>query len=35
MRQGDDDEAAGFFRIVLELEPEDPLATQYFSQMGN
>ncbi|GHV60053.1 hypothetical protein AGMMS49587_00330 [Spirochaetia bacterium] len=31
MRQGDDDEAAGFFRIVLELEPEDPLAAQFFA----
>jgi tetratricopeptide (TPR) repeat protein len=31
MRQGDDDEAAAFFRIVQELEPEDPLAAQYFA----
>jgi tetratricopeptide (TPR) repeat protein len=31
MRQGDDDEAAAFFRIVLELEPEDPLAAQFFA----
>jgi tetratricopeptide (TPR) repeat protein len=32
MRQGDDDEAAAFFRIVLELEPDDPLAAQFFSR---
>jgi tetratricopeptide (TPR) repeat protein len=31
MRQGDDDEAAAFFRTVLELEPEDPLAAQFFA----
>jgi Flp pilus assembly protein TadD len=29
MRSGDDDEAAAFFRTVLELEPEDPLAAAY------
>ncbi|MDR3248301.1 MAG: tetratricopeptide repeat protein [Treponema sp.] len=31
MRAGNEKEAAGFFRTVLELEPEDPLARQYFS----
>jgi tetratricopeptide (TPR) repeat protein len=30
MKSGDDDEAAGFFRTVLELEPGDPLARRYF-----
>jgi tetratricopeptide (TPR) repeat protein len=29
MRNGDDDEAAAFFRTVLELEPEDPVAAAY------
>ncbi|WP_245534768.1 tetratricopeptide repeat protein [Treponema primitia] len=29
LRKGDDDEAAGFFRTVLELEPEDPVAREY------
>jgi Flp pilus assembly protein TadD len=29
MKNGDDDEAAAFFRTVLELEPEDPLAAAY------
>ncbi|MDR2071567.1 MAG: tetratricopeptide repeat protein [Treponema sp.] len=28
MRKGDNDEAAAFFRTVLELEPEDPIALQ-------
>jgi tetratricopeptide (TPR) repeat protein len=30
LRSGDDDEAAGFFRTVLDLEPEDPIALEYF-----
>jgi Flp pilus assembly protein TadD len=34
MRAGKEQEAAGFFRTVLELEPEDPLARQYFSTGG-
>jgi Flp pilus assembly protein TadD len=29
MKSGDDDEAAGFFRTVLELEPGDPVARRY------
>ncbi|GHV45934.1 hypothetical protein AGMMS49546_33010 [Spirochaetia bacterium] len=35
MRQGDDAEAAAFFRIVLELEPDDPLAAQYFAGLNS
>ncbi|GHU69721.1 hypothetical protein FACS189450_03050 [Spirochaetia bacterium] len=31
LRQGYDDEAADFFRIVQELEPDDPLAAQFFA----
>jgi hypothetical protein len=31
MRNGDDDEAAAFFRTVLELEPGDPIAREFFS----
>ncbi|GHV75595.1 hypothetical protein AGMMS49942_04160 [Spirochaetia bacterium] len=31
MRNGEDDEAAAFFRTVLELEPEDPVALEFFS----
>jgi Flp pilus assembly protein TadD len=30
LRRGEDDEAAAFFRTVLELEPEDPVALEYF-----
>jgi tetratricopeptide (TPR) repeat protein len=30
LRDGDDSEAAAFFRTVLELEPEDPVARNYF-----
>ncbi|MDR1249941.1 MAG: tetratricopeptide repeat protein [Treponema sp.] len=30
LRRGDDDEAAAFFRTVLELEPDDPVALEYF-----
>jgi tetratricopeptide (TPR) repeat protein len=29
-KSGDDDEAAAFFRIVLDLEPGDPVARRYF-----
>jgi tetratricopeptide (TPR) repeat protein len=29
LKNGDDDEAAGFFRTVLELAPDDPLAREY------
>jgi tetratricopeptide (TPR) repeat protein len=32
LKLGDDDEAAGFFRTVLELSPEDPLAREYLSK---
>ncbi|MDR1099611.1 MAG: tetratricopeptide repeat protein [Treponema sp.] len=28
MKRGDDDEAAAFFRTVLEMEPQDPIALQ-------
>ncbi|MDR2101325.1 MAG: tetratricopeptide repeat protein [Treponema sp.] len=34
-KQGYDDEAAGFFRTVLELEPEDPIARQYLAAEGD
>ncbi|MDR0670283.1 MAG: tetratricopeptide repeat protein [Treponema sp.] len=34
MRRGNKGEAAGFFRTVLELEPEDPLARRYFEDSG-
>ncbi|MDR2375462.1 MAG: tetratricopeptide repeat protein [Treponema sp.] len=34
MRGGNKQEAAGFFRTVLELEPEDPLARRYFEGSG-
>jgi tetratricopeptide (TPR) repeat protein len=34
LKSGDDDEAAGFFRTVLELSPEDPLAREYLSKRG-
>jgi tetratricopeptide (TPR) repeat protein len=30
LRRGEDDEAAAFFRAVLALEPEDPVALDYF-----
>ena len=30
MKNGDDDEAAAFFRTVLEFEPDDPVARQFF-----
>jgi tetratricopeptide (TPR) repeat protein len=29
MKEGNDDEAAAFFRIVLDLDPEDPVAAAY------
>ena len=32
LKSGDDDEAAGFFRTVLELEPQDSLAREYLSR---
>ncbi len=32
LKNGDDDEAAAFFRTVLEIEPNDQLALQYLSQ---
>lgn len=32
LKNGDDDEAAAFFRTVLEIEPNDQLALQYVSQ---
>ncbi|MDR3168152.1 MAG: tetratricopeptide repeat protein [Treponema sp.] len=34
-KQGDDDEAAGFFRAVLELEPGDPIAREYLAGLGD
>ncbi|GHV81499.1 hypothetical protein AGMMS49991_00570 [Spirochaetia bacterium] len=30
LKKGEDDEAAAFFRTVLELEPEDPIAKKFF-----
>jgi tetratricopeptide (TPR) repeat protein len=32
LKSGNDDEAAGFFRTVLELEPQDSLAREYLSR---
>jgi hypothetical protein len=32
MKNGDDDEAAAFFRAVLETEPEDPLAKEFMEK---
>jgi Flp pilus assembly protein TadD len=32
LKNGDDDEAAAFFRTVLEIEPNDQLASQYLSE---
>jgi Flp pilus assembly protein TadD len=29
MKQGTLEEAAGFFRTVMELDPDDPLAPRY------
>ncbi|MDR3276507.1 MAG: tetratricopeptide repeat protein [Treponema sp.] len=34
LRRDRRDEAAGFFRTVLEIEPEDPLARQYLASLG-
>jgi tetratricopeptide (TPR) repeat protein len=34
MRKGDNDKAAAFFRTVLELEPEDPIALQGLSSIS-
>lgn len=34
MKQGKQEEAAGFFRTVLEYDSEDPLALQMLSQLG-
>jgi Flp pilus assembly protein TadD len=34
LKMGNKHEAAGFFRTVLELEPEDPLARRYLSAEG-
>jgi tetratricopeptide (TPR) repeat protein len=33
LKTGDDDEAAGFFRTVLELAPNDPVAREYFGEV--
>jgi Tfp pilus assembly protein PilF len=35
LKNGDDDEAAAFFRTVLEIEPNDQLALQYLAQFEN
>jgi tetratricopeptide (TPR) repeat protein len=32
LKTGNDDEAAGFFRTVLELAPDDPLAQEFFTE---
>jgi tetratricopeptide (TPR) repeat protein len=32
LKSGNDDEAAGFFRTVLELDPQDSLAREYLSR---
>jgi tetratricopeptide (TPR) repeat protein len=34
LKSGDNNEAAGFFRTVLELAPEDPLAREYLGRRG-
>ncbi|MDR2094516.1 MAG: tetratricopeptide repeat protein [Treponema sp.] len=34
LKNGDDDEAAGFFRTVLELAPDDPVARSYLETRG-
>jgi Flp pilus assembly protein TadD len=33
MRQGRDEEARGFFRTVLELDPADPVARRYLDSL--
>jgi tetratricopeptide (TPR) repeat protein len=35
LKEGGDDEAAAFFRTVLELDPGDPIANSYFKQREN
>ncbi len=35
LKNGNDDEAAAFFRTVLEIEPNDQLALQYLSQFAD
>jgi tetratricopeptide (TPR) repeat protein len=34
LKNGDDDEAAAFFRTVLELDPNDPVANSYFNNQA-
>ncbi|MDR3130280.1 MAG: tetratricopeptide repeat protein [Treponema sp.] len=34
MKKGDDNEAAAFFRTVLEIEPEDPIAARGLASCG-
>jgi Flp pilus assembly protein TadD len=34
MKAGNDDEAAAFFRTVLELDPGDPVAKKFFEGQG-
>ncbi len=33
LRAGDREEAAGFFRTVLEIDPEDPVAKRYLEEL--
>jgi tetratricopeptide (TPR) repeat protein len=33
IKTGDDDEAAGFFRTALEIEPDDVIARQYLEEL--
>ncbi len=33
MKAGDRDEALGFFRTVLEIEPEDRIAARYLQEL--
>ncbi|MDR3303521.1 MAG: tetratricopeptide repeat protein [Treponema sp.] len=33
MRQGNNDQAAAFFRAVLAIEPDDPVAKEYFAKV--
>jgi tetratricopeptide (TPR) repeat protein len=35
LKEGDDDEAAAFFRTVLEIDPGDPIANNFFAGRGN
>jgi Tfp pilus assembly protein PilF len=32
LKQGEDDQAAAFFRTVLEISPGDPIASRYFQR---